>query len=1174
MSSFDLSATPLARGTTLIEASAGTGKTYTITGLCVRLIVEEQLTIDQLLVTTFTIPATAELRDRIRLALRDALAAFSGGEVRHSYLRAMMARQAGPGPGCERLRAALRDFDQATITTLHGFCHAVLKDRAFESGGLFDSELIPDESAILSEVADDYWRKHFYCADPLLAGIALAGELGPNELARLLAQVVARPRMQIVPHFAAAQFTALRNRLSEQFAALRACWNKAEKAIRRCFAAPTNAWANKPYNDVEAMARKLDSLGACFLDGGAPAIAGCGLEEFTRGALDRKSANGACAPPLEFFDLCETFLGARDECVVALEADFLAWGREELRRRKRQRNVMSFDDLLTRLDDALDAPGGGALAAAIRKKFRAALIDEFQDTDPVQDAIFQRIFHGKDGFLFLIGDPKQAIFGFRGADVFTYCAAAARADHPFTLAQNFRSTPKLIDAVNALFTRAAAPFILPEIRFTPATASDHQDRMRLRIGKEEEGEPPFQLWLWKDGRPISTRRAEATLPLIVAAEIARLLRSEAMIGSRKLQPSDFAVLVARNLQAQKMQSALREFGLRSVLFGNSNVFKTEEAAELRTILVAVAECAREPLLRAALATVALGADAAEFDALSRDVRRWESRLLCFQRYHERWRRDGFMQMFRELMREQGVRARLLGLPDGERRLTNFLHLAELLHATAMERRLGISGTVKWLAEQTTAKTFTREEHELRLESDANAIQVVTMHKSKGLEYNIVFCPFAWRHADLLRNESIAFHDRDNDDRLTLDLGSARSQAARAQATSERLAEDLRLLYVTVTRARHRCYVVWGRFNRCENSAANWLLHAPKIIEPNPAAALIAHMRTLPPAATEAAARDLEANAPHAIAVEELALPQLEKQPAPAPGEPLQEEELRRRTFSGTIERDWRIASFSSLIAGGDAEQPDFDRIAAPAQASEEIATTGIHDFPRGVKAGLCLHEILEEIDFQAPATFDGIIARKLATFGFDTADFRIAVRKCVDQALQLPLAPGLSLDQVGNESRLDEIEFYLPMSRVDAGRLSKYLGALPTGIGRLQFEPQRGYLKGFIDLVFQHGGKFYIVDWKSNWLAPESDGYTPAVVAGEMTRHRYLLQSRLYILALHRYLALRLPLYDYDKDFGGVYYLFLRGLDRAEPARGVFRDRPSAASIEKLSALFAGTEQA
>ncbi len=1151
VTSFDVATAPLELGVTQLEASAGTGKTYTLAGLFVRLIAEENLEVGSILVTTFTKPATAELRDRIRRLLRGAVAMFDSGPGDHPLLCALHPRYLAEAAVIRpRLERALRQFDDALISTIHGFCLRLLEERAFESGLPFDAEPLEDEGLLLSEVADDFWRQQIYPAELRIGAFAMLEKLSGAGLVPLLRSCLARPTMTILPPHPAGALTAAENALRAAFAALEQAWLAGESGVRAIIDNAAS-WAKGEMKKPEITAEKLDGLRRCLADAGACCADYGSIDFFSAENVAANTAKPRNKPPVPpqhpFFDACRAFVAARRHWVLAFQNEFLTWAPAELARRKLQQNVLSFNDLLTRLRDALRSAHGSELVKATQQRFAAALVDEFQDTDPVQAEIFQRLFTGH-GRLYLIGDPKQAIYGFRGADVFSYLDAAARAEHHHDLTANQRSVTPLVHAVNAIFERNPEAFVVPGICFVPAVPSARHDQAALL--QDESPVPPFRFWVWSDAEVVTKGDAKEHLPVMVADAIVAQLQDGGTTEGRALQPSDFAVLTVTNPEAELMQAALMAAGLPAVVLSRARVFETPEAGEMLALLHALAEPTFESAVRAALATTALGFTAHELATLP-DAR-WEQILDAFLQRHLRWQKEGFFPAFRALLVEEHVRPRLLAMPDGERRLTNLLHLADLLHQASIAQRLGPAALVRWLAMQMAPGAGGGEEHELRLESDEEAVKVVTVHKSKGLEFGVVWCPFSWRGADLFPDTPTTFHDPAKRS-LVLDLGSPDHGAHRALTEHEQLAEQARLLYVALTRAKLQCHFVWGRFRKCENSAASWILHPPGGAVADAVPTLQA--RTLEDATLRSDLTALTAPWPDAFAIAEVpALRRLRFQSAVAAVPPRQ-----ARVFSGEIRRDFAIGSFSSLTAHASEDARDYDRDSTPSEPT--VPATGIHAFPRGRRAGTCLHEIFEKLDFTDDPEVESLVQRKLEVFGFGRPEFRAAVVGNVRATLAVELDSGVRLGEVRMEQRLNELEFHLPIGRLDSAGLQRVLGET------LAFSALTGFLKGFIDLVFEHGGKFYIADWKSNWLGTAADDYTQEAIAAEMRRHHYGVQYHLYTVALHRYLARRVPGYDYTQHFGGVFYVFLRGVDPARSELGIFRDRPPIERITALDAL-------
>ncbi len=1135
--------TELPPGVTLLEASAGTGKTYTLAAIYLRLLLEHGLAVREILVTTYTIPATAELRDRIRRRLTECLSAFESGESRDAFLSGLIERH-DRAQAQERLRDALRDFDEAAIHTIHGFCQRMLREATFESGTSFDFELLPDQSALLREAAEDFWRQHFASAEPVITALALLENLTPDALLTLQ-RAGARPELHLIPSNKHGTDKAALASLST----FRDNWHRWRDKVRAIFLVETE-WAKKPFSDSDYAEPLLDLVDALASSGEAPLSAYKALECFELENVTESTRSKASPPHHAFLDWCAEFASARAEFALGVRHQWLASAPLVLRASKAARGLLAFDDLLTALRDALDGPAADALISACR--FRAALVDEFQDTDATQDAIFHRLFAREGRWLMLIGDPKQAIYGFRGADIYTYLTARSTATRCYTLDTNHRSDAPLIAAVNTLFARPHLPFVEPRIAFPPV----HAARSEAERPLTHSGSPraPMRFWYWEKEKVVGVTEAASTLPPIVAAAVSRLLQSQTTLEARALQPRDCAVLCSKNDQCSAVQAALSAQGVPSVIYNASSVFASDEASELRRILEAIAQPGRESLVRAALATAVMGQSATELDALSHDTTRWETLLNRFRLHHARWTDAGFIQMFRHFLRSENVRSRLLQQPDGERRITNLTHLAELLQAASTDLHLGPPGLARWLGAQLDSPSG-GEEHELRLESDANAVTILTIHKSKGLEWPVVFCPFAWSKAELRRGELPLFHDADG--RAMLDLTSA--SASKAYAEDELLAEHLRLLYVALTRARHECHVVWGRFNGCENSAARWLLEPPPSDLCGPgenAHALRAHGKDATDEQLRQTIATLAAELPHCFALE----------PLPAPEAPLYAPESQTsrlqpaHQFRGPIMRNWRVTSFSALTTGIDAEA-DHDGQARPRLDFSTL--TGIHGFPRGKKAGICLHAIFETLDFSRPGNIEQHISHTLRQHGLHTPERHAAVLELVRRTLTAPLLPNsASLSSLAYASTMRELEFHLPCALLAPAQLSQFAGA------GLHFEPHRGILKGFIDLVFEHAGRFYVLDWKSNQLGPDTSSYTPAAIHAEMTRHRYGLQWQLYTLALHRYLKTRISSYTPETHLGGAIYVFLRGLDHGDADSGIFRAAPDVTAIRQLELLF------
>lgn len=1146
-------------GTTLIEASAGTGKTYTLTGLFVRLLLEKGLTVDQILVVTFTDAATEELRERIRKRLSDVAGVLSGELEPDEELEWDLQARFGGTDAARRLELALRNFDLAQIFTIHGFCQRMLGRNGFECSALFDTQLEPDLSDLRRQVCVDFWRSRIM---PLggLTGTEVRKHLTPDHLTELSGLPVLAQRIRIVPDSPAPDPTPLDRAVREACERLKASWSVMEPEVRTLLLARTdnfNARQFSPQKLDQRLKAARNFLNDPRLDAKEQLKA---LGELTSTYVRGMTKKAFTAPEHRLFDEVqdvldhvETLRQALGPFVVHLRHAFLSGVTARLDDLKRRRNVLGFDDLLRNMHAALASP---ELVAAARAQYRAALIDEFQDTDGLQYDIFRTLFATGDGenSLFLIGDPKQAIYSFRGADLHTYLDAADSCERGMTLGVNYRSTPELIAAVNRLFFRPGnpKPFLDPKIGYQPVSAPD-EERDRFR----EDGHTPAPMVLWQiksEDKPLAKGALAPRICRAVAAEISRLLRGAAAgrirIGDAPLLPGDIAVLVETHAQGEAVHQALGALRIPSVVTHTSSVFASPEATELLSVLRGMAECQRPAALRTALATPMIGLTAPDLALLDEDGGQLEAWFERFLACRELWDRRGVMAAARRLFTDLDVRKRLVSLPDGERRMTNVLHCLELLHSRERESGASMHALLTWFARR--LGTDSTEESQLRLDTDRDAVQIVTIHKSKGLQYPVVFCPFIFGSARCPEDRALV-----HEDGLLLDLGTEELPRRIGQALTEAQAERVRLLYVALTRAKCRCYAVWGRINEAETSGAAWLFHRHRAGE-NSALSWDTIDENM-------VCADLRELAGDDIEVAELP----DAEPEAGPPQFTHAPDLRCRNWDRVLGSGFGLASFTGLTRGMEhGARPGLDEIDAAGLAADEWSMA---NFPRGAAAGSCLHRIFERIDFADESTVPAAVAEALAAYGFDPG-WHHTVQDMVKRVLRADLGNGLRLGGIEQKDRLTELEFLFPLRPVTREVLAAvYRDAagllppdLPERMGNLRFEPRRGFMTGFMDLVVRSDDKYYLLDWKSNWLGPTPGHYTAEVLHTAMAGSHYFLQYHLYCLALKRHLALRNPKFDYAAHFGGVRYVFLRGVDPQRPGQGVHQDCPDPRFLDAL----------
>ncbi len=1188
----------------MIEASAGTGKTYNIEGLFIRLVLELQLQVDQILVLTFTNAATEELKARIRNKLVRARDAFTAGGSAEPLIESLIKTHPDQKAAGARLHEALIDFDQAAIYTIHGFCQRIIHENAFETHNLFDTELVSNQSRLIQEVVDDFWRKAFYTAPPEWIGFGLERIKNPNYFARLLDRVKT-PDVKIVPESFEPALETLPP-FRKGLEALKKAWPTSRQAVIQAMMDPAlnasiygrvKSDANQP--EMSERELKVITLAEAMDRLAHPQSTGFPLfdkfENFTAAKLARAAKKNNSPPEHDFFDLCdvvftraELLTAEFEQSLMFLKTRLFDFAASELRKRKKEKNIQYFDDLLITVLNVLKSQNADQLTARIRQRYRAALVDEFQDTDNVQYDILARLFSHADSLLFMIGDPKQSIYSFRGADIFSYMKAARNADAKFTLTKNWRSEPKLIAAVNTLFSGVNNPFIFEEIPFEAGQAAQPPSEIA------EGGGPPLIFWyldstkITGTGKPINKPPATRLIADAVGREIGRLVST-----SPPLAPGKIAVLVRTNDQAQLIKDLLTARDVPSVLYTSANIFDSREAGEVQHVLTGIAHPADTSRIKAALATDIMGIRAA--DLISGDLESpwWESRLSRFGKYLQTWEQNGFIRMFSLFLAREGVKERLLSFPDGERRLTNVLHLVELLHRQSAAKNTGVSGLLKWLAEQRDPITPRLEENQLRLESDENAVKIVTIHKSKGLEYPVVFCPFCW-DGSLINDREFAFHDVADDFKLTFDLGSQSRDQHLALARNELLSENLRLLYVALTRAKQRCYLAWGHINGAETSALAYLLHGgtdqtAEFSAADKTALLKDQFKDKTSTGLFDDLQQLAARSGNSIEVVLLPEPTDSVRviaDAQAAGEP-----LFCRRFTGNVDRTWKISSYSSLVSAGasDVDLPDRDdspdRLKPdPMTTTDELETAGdqtgisVLAFPRGARAGSFFHDIFEHHDFadDPSGRLETLVSGKLQQYGYDRK-WHQTVCTAITTVLAVPLHPDLAqfrLSSLKAGERINEMEFYFPLKTVTPAKLKEAFrkpggraisGQLAARPGRLTFAPARGFMKGYLDMIFSHRGRFYLLDWKSNYLGPTLEHYNQPSLHKTMEENYYTLQYHIYTLALHQFLRYRQPNYRYDKDFGGVFYIFIRGVNALEgPRYGVFYDRPDPDLIDTL----------
>ncbi len=1213
-SELDLLNSPLDPGLTVIEASAGTGKTYSISHLVPRLLLSGALPdVSKLLLVTFTKDAARELAERVRRVLTRLAASPTLAEaVTHSHVAALRPLLEVPAARA-RLDRALLDLDLLAVSTIHAFCQRTLQQSGSLCGVPVMPDVITDDDEHLEPIIKELWIATL-SSDPIMAALATARRWQLGAAVKTINTVRRCHRPALEP--AAASYNDLTKTIGNLCAPL---------AVESLFASFTAllkqvpTW-NKGVADAADAVERLRSIHT----GKADTLRFWESLEFAQELLGKIGAKSAAGKKIKAEVTAHGWYIAADGLVRLVERLEWAWHHQlaaaalpRLARLMSAQRLLTQDGLIGALYQALhrtSAEGSeqsARLAAHLSDRYHVALIDESQDTDPRQFAIFRRIFldpaHPRR--LILVGDPKQAIYGFRGADLSTYLAARSSADAGYTLTHTHRAPQPLVVAVNGLFQRERA-LHHPQMGFTPAVSALPFDRQLFVAGQ-----PCSRLEVWvaaDDHGSFNTQgRRIPALSASIASTIVDLLRTGELRTRyhddrapviEPVTPRHIAVLVATNDQAEAMAAALQNRAVPAVVNSGADVFASDEARELHQLLQALLDPRRTRRMRSALATRLLGLDSVAIANLDQPDERGEQSSVVwlerFIRWQQLWTSRGLATLLAELDRSEIAVTHRLALEPltGERRATNYRHLTDLLLEAARDEASRPAATVRWLGQQ-IARALDRsqvEERQLQLASDHEAVQVVTMHKAKGLEYPLVFCPYL---ADTLREtkgigqltgNSAAGVEEQRDVLVNLELLDETAKAIRSRdLMAAQLEERLRLAYVALTRAQVRAWICsYSNASAYDlGSPLDWLLR--------PDAELSSH-----PSYTRQWTEVVKAGraARHLVALQELgARPQeasiAEESPAAitfreppdgtdnrhardvSDGEPL---DALAPLSPPSVPASWRITSFSTLTREKHAHgvatvapSPSQERVETPAPA------LAFRTVPGGAAIGTAVHDWIQTWDFGPPDA--GALAAHLAVARLPApkesdpawvaslSELFIALRD-----IQLPGCGGAPLHTLCPEPHGSEWHFHLPLAgTLTVAKLARCFAehgaeehrSYAATLGALSDERFEGLLQGFIDRLVRCGPGWGVIDWKTNRL----DDYSQGGLLRCAFEDHYLLQAHLYLVALRRYLH---ALGEDKPQILGAWLVFLRDIAPGD-ARGVLHICPPAEMLEALDALFA-----
>ncbi len=1192
-------------GLSLVEASAGTGKTYSLTQIYLRLIIEKKCNVRDLLVMTFTRAATAELRERIRKRLIEVArwkdkSETSPPEPEMKKVRDLIKDQPdGEEKVYRRLIQAASRMDETSIFTIDGFVQKTIADFPMKLDDWVTGGALVDDEEVFRLAVTEYWVRHIVGRAGIKAKHFRCLWSSPKALYEAIESALARPRIEVVP--------SLSNDDYQQ--KMQAIQKHLERKGEDVACVIDALYAKKSFNTNSRLKQELangngaETLVGKLKQGLLDSAAGILLvPEWALGlrAQISKTKTKDMPTELEPLTMLEALIPSSKTTALAHALREIQSSAKAFKAKQRQ---FSYTDANMQLLDAMENKD---FARQLREKYPWALVDEFQDTNAEQYQILSRIYDepctqegAKEGGLIMIGDPKQAIYRFRGADVHTYLRTSKRNNVTrYTMTDNYRSVQPMVDALNILFSFSKKafsqePFVEPGIEYQRVTSKE--DDVRLTLGTTKQPIAPLTIWRKPENDPdkLDTVESAHQYFLKVSAQQIKTLLAEGQLHkkeqpSRPIKPEDIAILVQTNSDVALMRQTLLKHGVKAVCLQEASVFSTSEARDILRLVSAAHNPMDQQMLFSALMTDLLGFDVEKLGALHQNPMQMQKQFDRFDEAHRRWRSDGIASMLLGFVQQEA--SRILQWGDGESRMGHYLHLTDLLQEK-QDQTAGSHHLIDWLARM-IAQPENDEQSKYRIESDEPAVRISTLHKAKGLEYGIVLVPFAYAIGSYAIGKKrdpgkppYVYHDGDQTRIMFEDDPGIK---ARSRSIIEHRGEGVRQLYVALTRAKFAVFLGYGGINQAQNSALSWLIHK----RPNPS-----EKKTYSwfnHATVTQALQELKKQAGGVLDVK--SSPDLASSDANKRHSPTEEvTSFHARSDVPELPKRWSVISYTSLTrethhtawAPMMADQPGEDEPAEEAARSEKIATTPAYPLPRGAALGIAVHQLLEQADFQQwpkPGEAFNESCRERAIKALKHEDmipdhaekeesWSNAIVKMIAHTLHTPLSTGsagVALAEIGSGQRVAEMEFFFTLA---AGN---ELGAIWTDIlddpGALNRKTSlaalntqlRGMMNGSIDLVFQHDHRFYIVDYKTNHLAD----YNADTLERTMCQNNYDIQYLIYQVALHRYLGTCLNQYDPDIHLGGIYYLFTRGMDIERPEQGVYFTKSDTSVIRKLDEHF------
>lgn len=1149
---FDPLTIPIKNGIHLIEAGAGTGKTHAITNLYLRLLIEFSLSVENTLVLSYTNEAVINLKTKIRMIMSELLAMLIANNI-SPYYKEWYSRLPNKLGAKLVLETAIHYFDEAKIFTIHSFCNYILRENSLQTGLKNTWQILPDHSLILKEAVEDFWRCEFYSADQSVIQYLISNNYSPELLLKRVRMFVCKPFLLVEQPTCNTHPAELLKQLNNKFYKARDLWNQYRSDIAIILTSPkVNKIIYKPHilqSWLEAMDKYLSSSN--------PNNIFNNFDKFTTSKIYKVNEfiRNNYELSHQFFNICQDINDISDKIKNYFEYILLIkliyWCNSEIHRKQNYTRILSYDDLLGVIYTEIIIKNNKELINKIQTRFPTVLIDEFQDTNFVQYAIIKKIYFSNKNVVFLVSDPRQAIYNY--AENNTYLNARSEVTQIYTMHVNWRADNRLIKANNALF---ALYYQNPLDNITFETTKNYKQDL-LWINNELE--PPMQLWFIEEDTNkfnqsfLSKELAERNAVLITTTEIIKLLKmghlGSACIGHTTeyctpISGGDIAVLVQNYQQSLLISQSLSQAGISNIQYAPSSIFASEEAEQMEWLLAAVLDPNNKSYIRLVLLVFVANFDLNYLSKLIENEEYYNNWVDKLCNYKVLWNQYGFMHFFRLFISENHIVEQLLQYNYGKRKITNFLHLSELIHQAGYKKFMEFS--LQWLQKRRVMSTLSEKEDQLRIINDnKHSVKVLTIYNSKGCEYPIVFCPFLWD--SLLTNKNYVMqYDAASKDSNILNLRLGINHYEKILTKQEVLmAEKFRVFYVAITRAKQRCYIIFCKTKGTQNSPVFWFLR-----DQDKTCSIFDKINlVIQPVQDVINVTKILANSYNSkisFTHTDSLIPKDNKNIN------THENNIKKIPYTNISKQAWKISSFTQLR-----EQENLGKILHLPFLEQDIEVDignyqpknvmpSMLNFPRGANTGRCLHKIFENVNF-SKVTYTSLVntvSSVLRKFGINQ-DWTFVVTDMIKHVLSTPLDTQelIVLNKIKEENCLKEFEFLYSSNSNLVATLKELFPSYNYKNSSINQKEYLLYMHGYIDLIFQASdGKFYLLDYKSNWLGPNLDFYHKDNLEIVMTSKLYTWQYLIYTVALHRYLRNRLASYEYHSHFGGVFYLFIRGI--------------------------------